>query len=187
MRLRCLLLVAAVLAAPATRAEIFTNPSGGYAFEAPDSWQLAHPDFMLTSRSGASLYESSLPPGGERSLRKISTSAGMIACIGANYEDTHEQFALSGLDWNGLVRVFVEPRRLHRQPRHVLQLVAQHGDNFHLFYLAVPTREWLSDRVPFTTLLRTLHFLQPPTQGGRAPAPAPPLQSARRPTSDPEP
>lgn len=140
------------------QAELFANPFKGYSFEAPPSWRLAHPDFMLMSPSGASLSESDLPPRGERSLEKISTTAGMIACIGADYEDTRQKFALAGEGWSGLVSVFVEPQRTNRQQRHVLQLVAQRGNDYKLFYLAVPTREWLSDQGSFKSVLGALRF-----------------------------
>lgn len=160
MPLRALLLSLPLLANSAVvSAELFANPAKGYAFEAPPSWRLAHPDFMLMSPSGSSLSESEIPPQGERSLVKISTTAGMIACIGADYEDTLEQFHLHGEDWSGLVRVFVEPRRVNRHPRHVLQLVAHRDGDYRLFYLAVPTREWLSDREASKRVLAALRFL----------------------------
>ena len=159
MRSHRLALLSALLLMPVmASAEIFTNAAKGYAFEAPDSWRLAHPDFMLTSPSGASLSESDVPAHGVRTIEKISKSAGMIACIGADYEDTNEQFNLTGPDWTGMVKVFVEPRRANRQQRHVLQLVARRGEDFRLFYLAVPTREWSSDRKPFTNVLSALRF-----------------------------
>jgi hypothetical protein len=155
---RALSILAASLLASAASAEGFPNPYKGYSFDAPASWRLSHPDYMLTGPRGESLSESDLPPHGERSLIKISKNAGMIACIGADYEDTNEQFSLDGEDWKGLVKVFVEPRRTNRQQRHVLQLVAQHGDNFRLFYLAVPTQQWISDRAASTQLLAALRF-----------------------------
>lgn len=160
MRLRRALLLSttALLLATAVRAEQFPNAGKGYSFEAPSPWRLAHPDFMLTGPGGASLSEVDLPPRGVRSLEKISKSAGMIACIGADYEDTDEQFQLDGHNWTGLVRVYREPQRSNRQRRHVLQLVAQHEQNYRLFYLAVPTHDWLSDRVPFTQVLSGLRF-----------------------------
>lgn len=141
------------------QAEVFANNAKGYAFEAPMGWRLAHPDFMLMSPSGASLSESDLPPRGERSLEKISKTAGMMACIGADYEDTDQKFSLTGQGWHGLVSVFWEPRRNNREQRHVLQLVVQHGQNYRLFYLAVPSREWLSDRHSFTQVLSALRFV----------------------------
>lgn len=153
-----LLILVSFLLAPAASAEWFPNPYKGYTFEAPGSWRLSHPDYMLTGPSGESLSESDLPPHGERSLIKISKNAGMIACIGADYEDTNEQFALDGEDWKGLVKVFVEPRRTNRQQRHVLQLVAQHGKDYRLFYLAVPTQEWASDREAPKRVLAALRF-----------------------------
>ncbi len=153
-----LLLVASLLVAPAASAELFPNVRKGYNFDAPPSWRLAHPDYMLASPSGASLSESDLPPKGAHTLEKISKSAGMIACIGADYEDTNEQFPLDGEGWNGLVKVFVEPRRTNRQQRHVLQLVAQYGENYRIFYLAMPTTEWLGDRGTFTKVLGSLRF-----------------------------
>lgn len=155
---RALLILASFLLAPAASAEGFPNPYKGYTFEAPPSWRLSHPDYMLTGPRGESLSESDLPPQGERSLIKISKNAGMIACIGADYEDTNEQFELDGENWKGLVRVFVEPRRTNRQQRHVLQLVAQHGQDYRLFYLAIPTQEWKSNRAPFTGVLAALRF-----------------------------
>lgn len=147
-----------LLASTAAHAEGFPNPYKGYSFEAPSNWRLSHPDYMLTGPSGESLSESDLPPQGERSLIKISKNAGMIACIGADYEDTNEQFELDGENWKGLVKVFVEPRRTNRQQRHVLQLVAQHGENYRLFYLAIPTQEWKSDRDSTTRVLAALKF-----------------------------
>lgn len=141
------------------QAEMFANSAKGYAFEAPTGWRLAHPDFMLMSPTGASLSESELPPRGERSLEKISKTAGMIACIGADYEDTREHFPLAGEGWSGLVSVYLEPRRANSQQRHVLQLVAQRGQDYRLFYLAVPTREWLSNQSAFTSVLSALRFL----------------------------
>ena len=159
MRLRrVLLLLASFLVAPTASAELFANARKGYSFEAPESWRLAHPDYMLTSTTGASLSESDLPPKGAQTLEKISKSAGMIACIGADYDDTDEQFKLDGEGWKGLVKVFLEPRRTNRQQRHVLQLVAQHGDDYRIFYLAVPTSEWLGNRGSFTKLLGALRF-----------------------------
>lgn len=155
---RVLLTFACLLLAPAAFAEGFPNPHKGYTFDAPPNWRLSHPDYMLTGPSGQSLSESELPPNGERSLVKISKNAGMIACIGADYEDTDEQFALDGEGWKGLVKVFVEPRRTNRQQRHVLQLVAQHGQDYRLFYLAVPTPEWIGDRQAATRLLTALRF-----------------------------
>lgn len=152
-----LLLLLALLPTTAA-AEVFANARKGYAFEASGGWRLAHPDFMLMSPSGAALSESDLPEHGPRSLEKIATTAGMIACIGADYHDTREQFRVSGANWNGLVSVFVEPTRSNRLPRHVLQLVAQSGERFRLFYLAVPSREWLADRVSTTRLLAALRF-----------------------------
>lgn len=160
MRLsRPLFLTALLALSPGVSAELFANAARGYAFEVSGHWKLAHPDFMLMSASGSSLSESELPPRGERSLIKISKNAGMIACIGADYEDTREQFELRGENWNGLVSVFVEPRRSNRPPRHVLQLVAQRGEDYRLFYLAVPTREWLSDRAASTRVLAALRFV----------------------------
>lgn len=159
MPLRCLTLCLVLLLPLPATAERFANPHKGYAFEVSGHWRLAHPDFMLMSASGSSLSESELPPRGERSLLKISKNAGMIACIGADYEDTQEQFELSGENWNGLVKVFVEPRRANGPPRHVLQLVAQRGQDYRLFYLAVPSREWLSDRGASTRVLAALRFV----------------------------
>lgn len=155
---RAALLSGLLLLSSQTRAERFANSAKGYAFDAPGHWRLASPDFMLTDPGGASLSESDLPPQGARSLDKISKSAGMMACIGAGYQTTNERFALSGENWKGLVTVFVEPTRYNRLPRHVLQLVAQHGDDYRLFYLAVPTREWLGNRLQFTALLSALSF-----------------------------
>ncbi|MCC2656747.1 MAG: hypothetical protein K0Q76_1855 [Panacagrimonas sp.] len=158
---RVLLIVASFLLAPVVSAEGFANPYKGYSFDVPANWRLSHPDYMLTGPRGESLSESDLPPKGERTLLKISKSAGMIACIGADYEDTNEQFELDGENWKGLVRVFVEPRRTNRQQRHVLQLVAQHGENYRLFYLAIPTQEWISDRDSPKRVLAALKFQQP--------------------------
>ena len=155
---RALLILASFLLATTASAEGFPNPYKGYTFMAPASWRLSHPDYMLTGPKGESLSEPDLPPQGERSLIKISKNAGMIACIGADYEDTHEQFELDGENWKGLVRVFVEPRRTNRQQRHVLQLVAQHGADYRLFYLAVPTNEWKLDRDSTTRVLAALKF-----------------------------
>jgi len=155
---RVLLLVVTLVVAPSASAELFPNIRKGYNFDAPPSWRLAHPDYMLASPTGASLSESDLPPKGVLTLEKISKSAGMIACIGADYEDTREQFLLDGEGWNGIVKVFVEPRRTHRPQRHVLQLVAQHGESYRIFYLAMPTSEWLGDRKAFTTVLGSLRF-----------------------------
>lgn len=155
---RALSFLALSLFAIAASAEVFPNPRKGYAFDAPANWRLSHPDYMLTGPRGESLSESDLPPQGERSLLKISKNAGMIACIGADYEDTNEQFELDGEGWKGLVKVFVEPRRTNRQQRHVLQLVAQHGENYRLFYLAVPTQEWVSNRDSPKRMLSALRF-----------------------------
>lgn len=153
------MLIALCLCPWSAQAEVFVNSAKGYVFDAPTGWRLAHPDFMLMSPSGASLSESDLPPRGERSLEKISKTAGMIACIGADYEDTEQKFSLTGEGWNGLVSVFWEPRRSNREQRHVLQLVVQHGQNYRLFYLAVPSREWLSNRHSFTQVLSALRFV----------------------------
>lgn len=142
----------------AAQAEVFSNPAKGYSFHAPGQWRLANPDFMLMSPSGASLMESDLPPKGAQTLEKISKTAGMIACIGADYETTSERFDLAGEAWKGLVTVFLEPARYGRPPRHVLQMVTQHGEDYRLFYLAVPTREWLSNREPFKKVLGGLRF-----------------------------
>lgn len=159
MRLRhALLLLATLSAASPASAEHFPNAKKGYSFEAPESWRLSHPDYMLTSPSGSSLSESDLPPKGVQTLEKISKSAGMIACIGADYEDTNEQFKLDGEGWNGIVKVFLEPRRTNRPQRHVLQLVAQHGEEFRIFYLAMPSNEWLGNRTGFTQVLGGLKF-----------------------------
>ena len=155
---RALSILASFLIATSASADGFANPLKGYTFHAPANWRLSHPDYMLTGPRGESLSESELPPQGERSLLKISKNAGMIACIGADYEDTNEQFELDGEGWRGLVKVFVEPRRSNRQQRHVLQLVAQHGDNYRLFYLAVPTQEWISDRDSPKRMLAALRF-----------------------------
>ncbi|MGQ0697621.1 MAG: hypothetical protein ACT4PZ_05195 [Panacagrimonas sp.] len=146
-----------LLIATGANAEVFSNPARTYFFEMPRPWYLAHPDFMLMSATGASLSESDLPQG-PQSLERISKTAGMIACIGADYSTTKERFELEGENWKGLVTVFVEPARTNRQPRHVLQLVAQHGKNFRLFYLAVPSREWLSDGAQSRKLLGALRF-----------------------------
>lgn len=151
-------LLALVLAPLQAQAEIFAHPHKGYAVETPGGWHLAHPDFMLMSSTGASLSESDLPAHGPRSLERISKTAGMIACIGADYRETDEHFPITGENWNGLVSVFEEPRRANRLPRHVLQLVTQHGDHFRLFYLAVPSREWIQDRAPFKTLLARIRY-----------------------------
>ena len=151
-------LLALLLAPLQAQAEVFANPAKGYAVETPGGWRLAHPDFMLMSNSGASLSESDLPAHGPRSLEKISKTAGMIACIGADYRETYEHFSLAGENWNGVVSVFVEPTRANRLPRHVLQLVTQQGENFRLFYLAVPSREWASDRTPFKDLLSRIRY-----------------------------
>lgn len=142
----------------AAQAEVFSNPVKGYSFSTPAQWRLANPDFMLMSSSGASLMESDLPPKGPQTLEKISKAAGMIACIGADYETTNEHFDLSGEAWRGLVTVFLEPTRYGRPQRHVLQMVAQHGNDYRLFYLAVPTREWLANREPFKMVLGGLRF-----------------------------
>lgn len=152
-------LIALSLVPWSAQAEVFANSAKGYVFETPAGWRLAHPDFMLTSPTGASLSESDLPPRGERSLEKISKTAGMMACIGADYQDTEQTFSLSGQGWNGLVSVFWEPRRHNREQRHVLQLVVQHGQNYRLFYLAVPSREWLSNQHSFTQVLSALRFV----------------------------
>jgi hypothetical protein len=155
---RALLILASFLLATTASAEGFPNIRKGYSFDAPANWRLSHPDYMLTGPRGESLSESDLPPHGERSLLKISKNAGMIACIGADYEDTNEQFELGGENWKGLVKVFVEPRRANRQQRHVLQLVAQHGEVYRLFYLAIPTQEWMSDRASTKQVLAALRF-----------------------------
>lgn len=155
---RALSILASFVFATAASAEVFPNPHKGYAFDAPANWRLSHPDYMLTGPRGESLSESDLPPNGERTLLKISKNAGMIACIGADYEDTNEQFELDGEGWRGLVKVFVEPRRTNRQQRHVLQLVAQHGQSYRLFYLAVPTQAWMQDRDTSKRVLSALRF-----------------------------
>ncbi|WP_420466692.1 hypothetical protein [Panacagrimonas sp.] len=155
-RLTCCLIL---LSVPAIGwAETISNAGKGYSFTVPANWRMAHPDFTLTGPTGASLTESSLHPAGTRSLEHISKTAGMIACIGADYQDTLERFELGGENWKGLVSVFKEPMRGNRHPRHVLQLVAQHGENFRLFYLAVPSQEWLGDRNAARALLAALRF-----------------------------
>lgn len=151
----CLILLVVPFAA---FGEVIANSGKGYSFKVPPNWRMAHPDFTLTGPTGASLTESSLHPEGARSLEHISKTAGMIACIGADYQDTLERFELGGDNWKGLVSVFREPIRSNRHSRHVLQLVAQHGENFRLFYLAVPTQEWLGDRDAARALLAALRF-----------------------------
>lgn len=158
--LRLAVLAALSLLTGPALADVFNNPSKGYSFDMSGHWRLASPDFMLMSPSGASLMESDLPPRGERSLKHISKAAGMIACIGADYETTDEHFDLEGEAWKGIVSVFREPGRYNRPQRHVLQLVAQNGEQFRLFYLAVPTREWQANRERFTQILRGLKFAE---------------------------
>lgn len=147
----------ALLAGPA-QAQRFTNSAKGYSFSMPPGWHLAHPDFMLTSRSGSSLSESDIPAQKQPSLVQISKTAGMIALIGADYEATQDQFRVFGSNWNGLVTVFVEPQRARSAPRHVLQLVTEHGPTFRLFYLAVPSQEWRTRRDEVIALLSALEF-----------------------------
>lgn len=146
------------LLAPLTQAGEFTNATRAYAFDVPDQWRMVNPDFMITSPSGASIVEADLPPAGQRTLTKISQNAGMIACIGADYAATDEHFEVSGDDWSGLVTVYQEPTRAGKAPRHVLQLVAQSGQQYRLFYFALPTREWLSGHEQALKILRSLKF-----------------------------
>lgn len=141
------------------QAELIVNPSKGYAFDVPRPWRLASPDFMLEGPDGASLMEADIPSQKTLTLEQISKTAGMIACIGADYATTNERFTLDGGHWTGLVTVFVEPRRTGRPPRHVLQLVARHGDKYRLFYFAMPTRDWLGNRDVQTQLLKALRFI----------------------------
>ena len=153
----CLLLCC--LALPmAAQAEIFANARKGYSFTVPPHWRMANPDYTLTGPSGGSLSESALHPEGPKTLETISKTAGMIACIGADYHDTLERFELGGDNWKGLVSVFREPMRNNRLQRHVLQLVAQHGEDFRLFYLAVPSKEWLGDGSVARDMLAALRF-----------------------------
>lgn len=155
-RLACCL---ALLMLPAIgTAGVYPNAGKGYSFTVPSSWRMAHPDYTLVGPGGASLTESSLRPDGARSLLHVSKTAGMIACIGADYHDTLERFELAGENWKGLVSVFREPARARGLQRHVLQLVAQHGDHFRLFYLALPSREWLADTAAARELLNALRF-----------------------------
>lgn len=154
-------IVLALLLSPAlaAQAEIIRNPAGGYAFEMSGQWRMASPDFLLEGPDGATLQEAEIPQQKNGSLEQISKTAGMIACIGADYTSTNERFALDGEKWQGLVTVFVEPRRNGRPQRHVLQLVAQHGERYRLFYFAVPSAGWLSNRERHTQVLKALRFI----------------------------
>lgn len=154
------LLAGLLLLAPLAHAGEFSNPAHTYAFDVPDHWRMVSPNFMIESPSGASIMEADLPPNGLRTLQKISQNAGMIACIGADYSETNEKFDLAGDRWNGLVTVYQEPVRAGRPPRHVLQLVAQSGQDYRLFYFALPTREWLSGHDGALKILRSLKFHQ---------------------------
>lgn len=151
------------LLAPIVGAAEFANASRAYVFDVPDQWRMVNPDFMITSPSGASIVEADLPPAGQRTLNKISQNAGMIACIGADYSETDQHFEVAGEQWNGLVTVFQEPMRSGRPPRHVLQLVAQNGQSYRLFYFALPSREWLSGHDAALKILRSLKFQSAPT------------------------
>lgn len=157
-RYRPVLAAGLMLLAPLAGAAEFANASRAYAFDVPDQWRMVSPDFMITSPSGASIVEADLPPAGQRTLQKISQNAGMIACIGADYAATDEHFEVSGDRWNGLVTVFQEPARYNRPPRHVLQLVAQVGQSYRLFYYALPSREWMSGHEQALKILRSLKF-----------------------------
>lgn len=154
------LLVTWTVSADAQQRRI-SNRSNHYSFEVAPDWSLANPDFMITSRSGASLYESDIPPQKNVSLQQISKTAGMIALIGADYTATNESFRVFGNAWNGLVTVFVEPRRSSRQGRHVLQLVTERGQEYRLFYLAVPSEQWIQQRERFVAMLAGLEFHDP--------------------------
>lgn len=155
---RPVLLAGLLMMAPLAGAAEFTNTTRAYAFDVPDHWRMVSPDFMLTASNGSSLVEADLPPAGQRTLQKISQNAGMIACIGADYSATDQHFEVSGDQWNGLVTVFQEPARYNRPPRHVLQLVAQSGQTYRLFYYALPSREWHSGRESALKILRSLKF-----------------------------
>ena len=112
----------------------------------------------ITSRSGASLYESDIPAQKNPSLEQISKTAGMISLIAADYAATEESFRLFGPAWKGLVTVFIEPRRSGRPARHVLQLVAESPQGYRLFYLAVPSQQWQQQREATVALLAGLEF-----------------------------
>ncbi len=146
------------LSTPDAQARRLGNVEQGYWFEVPEQWSLAHPDFTMISTSGASLSESFIPPQDAPSLQQISKTAGMIALIGADYQETREQFDLQGDDWNAMVTVFIEPRRTQKPQRHVLQMVTEHRGRFRLFYLAVPSQEWLQSRESVRQLLLALKF-----------------------------
>jgi hypothetical protein len=156
-----ILVTALVLAAPVcSQAELLGNAKKGYAFELPHEWRMANPDFVLEAPNGASITEIELPPEGERSLDQVSYAATMMAGMRAGYQVTSDRFDLNGQDWQGRVTVFVEPKRYGMMPRHVLQLVARVQQQYRLFYLAIPSREWESNREPIKKLLggfRTLH------------------------------
>ena len=158
---RCVVMLSFLLSWPCladTQQRRISNGANTYSFEVASDWSLANPDFMLTSRGGASLYESDIPPQKNMSLQQISKTAGMIARIGADYAETNESFALFGNAWSGQVTVFVEPRRSGRLGRHVLQLVTKRGSEYRLFYLAIPTQQWLQQRERFVALLSGLQF-----------------------------
>lgn len=140
------------------QAEVFGNSKKGYTFDLPREWRLAHPDFVLEAPNGASITEIELPPAGTRSLEQVNYAATMMAGMRAGYKVTNERFDLSGEEWSGRVTVFEEPRRNGGVPRHVLQLVASVKNQYRLFYLAVPSREWLSNREPYKKLLGTFRL-----------------------------
>lgn len=153
----CLLFMCLQSSAGAQERRI-SNRSNTYSFAVTSDWSLANPDFMLTTGYGASLQESDIPPQKNPSLTQISKTAGMIALIGADYASTDDSFTIFGENWEGLVTVFIEPRRTGKTGRHVLQLVARHGNSYRLFYLSLPSALWRTERDRFTGLLSALKF-----------------------------
>lgn len=153
--LSCALLFSASVPAEPRR---IADASNAYSFEFPSGWSRIGQEYVVTSASGASLVESDVPPQKDMSLAQISKTAGMMALIAADYAETPERFPLFGNRWQGLVTVFIEPRRAGRASRYVLQLVCQHDQSFRLFYLAIPNQLWRHQRDRYLALLSGLQF-----------------------------
>ena len=140
--LRLSVLLTMVLAASGAQAEWMVNASKGYAFDAPPGWRMARPDYVLESRNGASLTQISLPPANGRGLKRVNYAATMMAGMRAGYRRTAQEFSMNGEGWQAYVTVFREPTRYGIGPRNVLQFVTKAGEQYWLFYLALPAREW---------------------------------------------
>ncbi|MFW5426034.1 MAG: hypothetical protein ACKE8R_02170 [Methylophagaceae bacterium] len=138
-------------------ATVIISPDNTFSFELPDNWKLEPEGFLIKSTNGELLTDIDLPTEGIKSIDQISQLAKIIVGMGLGYSPTKEKFDLKGNSWTGIAQVMNDTKSKVAD-RIVIQFIAQHNQQYKLFYLGLSKQQWQKNSEFYKDILKKLQF-----------------------------